>query len=95
MFSGPRAGMTASCKLVVMGCLETSRSELSSVLSILLKVSHGRMEMIEREILFSEISKRDNDDVDRVVLDALIKDGIIPSEFKWKLIAIYKENENE
>ncbi len=51
--------------------------------------------MIEREILFSEISKKDNDDVDRVVLDALIKDGIIPSEFKWKLIAIYKENENE
>ena len=51
--------------------------------------------MIEREILFSEISKRDNDDVDRVVLHALIKNGKVPSEFKWKLIAIYKENENE
>ena len=51
--------------------------------------------MIEREILFSEISKQDNDDVDRVVLDALIEAGIIPGKFAWKLVALYDERELE
>ena len=49
--------------------------------------------MIEREILFSEISKKDNDDVDRVVLDALIEAGIIPGRFAWKLLP-YMMREN-
>lgn len=51
--------------------------------------------MIELEILFSEIPKKDNDDVDRVVLDALIKAGIIPGRFKWKLIAFYDKEKTD
>jgi len=51
--------------------------------------------MIEREIIFSDLSKKDNDAIDRVVLDALIEAGIIPSSFAWKLVALYDERERE
>jgi len=51
--------------------------------------------MIEREIIFSDLSKKDNDDVDRVVLDALIEAGIIPGRFKWKLIAFYDKEKTD
>ncbi len=55
--------------------------------------------MIEKEIEYKSwvhiLSDEQSAKIDEIVLDSLIEDGIIPSRFGFKLVAIYEENADE
>jgi hypothetical protein len=55
--------------------------------------------MIEKEIEYKSwvhiLSDEQSAKIDKIVLDSLIEDGIIPSRFGFKLVAVYEENADE
>ncbi len=55
--------------------------------------------MIEKEIEYKSwvhiLSDEQSAKIDKIVLDSLIEDGIIPSRFGFKLVAIYEESADE
>ena len=55
--------------------------------------------MIEKEIEYKSwvhiLSDEQSAKIDKIVLDSLIEDGIIPSRFGVKLVAVYEESADE